>query len=511
MRTHSRNIDGTNAVITPVPTHINGIRLTAALRSVLANPELVNTLLAEKSLSEFIKQLWKYIDPSFYKHNWHIDVIAEYLEAVTHGQIKRLLINIPPRHMKSIAVSVAWPAWTWLQKQTSPLAGPSVRFLFASYAHSLSVRDSVKCRRLIDSPLYQKRWGERFSMTAYQNTKIRFENDHGGYRLATSVDGALTGEGGDIIVIDDPHNVREKESEAIRQSTAEWWDESMSNRLNDPTDGAYVMIMQRVHHQDLAGHVLERGDWTHLCLPARYETDHPHLSKHDRRTVDGELLWANRFPEAAVLSLERDLGTYGAAGQLQQRPAPRTGGMFDSGWWQYVDKIPSGGRAVRGWDLASSTKKRSPWTVGLRMRRIHGFYYIDDIVRIKGTPAVVEKTIVETAERDGATVEIDLPQDPGQAGKSQIQYLVRQLAGYRVRFGLESGSKELRAEALSAQVEASNVRLLRQDWNRQFVEEAALFPNSDFRDQVDAASRAFHRVARRGTYSRESFNITPLE
>ena len=184
--------------------------LSPAARSLLANPDWLDQELAGRGLWEFTRQMWPWIDPAPFKDNWHIGCIAEHLEAVSAGQIRRLLINVPPRHMKSIGVSVAWPACTWN-------AAPERRFLFTSYAQGLSTRDSVKCRRVIESPIYQRRWGDRFHLTGDQNTKTRFDNDRGGYRLATSVGGALTGEGGDIIVIDDPHNVRDKESEVVRR------------------------------------------------------------------------------------------------------------------------------------------------------------------------------------------------------------------------------------------------------------------------------------------------------
>ena len=473
--------------------------LSPTAKALLSHPDWIEQELAERSLWEFTRQVWPWIDPAPFKDNWHIGCIAEHLEAVNLGQIQRLLINIPPRHMKSLGVSVAWPAWSWLRKRNTLLSGPSVQFLFSSYAQSLSTRDSVKCRRLIDSPIYQRRWGHRFKLTSDQNTKTRFENDQGGYRLATSVDGSLTGEGGDIIVIDDPHNVRDKESETIRQSTLNWWDESMSNRLNDPMTGAYVMIMQRVHHQDLAGHVLTKGGWEHLCLPVRYESDHPHVSSRDQRKHDGELLWPDRFPEEAVAQLESDLGSYGAAGQLQQRPAPRSGGMFDRQWWRIVEAAPAGGATVRGWDLAATEeadgkKTQSAYTAGCRMKKVEGVYYIEDMIRFRRSPAQVEQAIKNTASADGRQVLIDLPQDPGQAGKAQVRYLVKQLAGFNARFSPESGSKPIRAEALSAQTEAGNVKLVRGAWNQAFIDEAAFFPNSDYADQIDAASRAFHRL-----------------
>ena len=473
--------------------------LSPIAESLLAHPDWIDQELAERSLWEFTRQMWSWIDPAPFKDNWHIGCMAEHLEAVNLGQIHFLMINIPPRHMKSINVAVAWPVWTWIRKPVTRLFGPAVQFLFTSYALSLSIRDSVKCRRLIDSAKFQERWGDRFSLTTDQNTKGLFENNHKGRRLAASVDSQLTGEGGDIIVVDDAHNVREKESEVKRQAALDWWDQSLSNRLNDSVTGAFVVIGQRVHHQDLCGHLLDKGGWTHLCLPARYESDHPHVSARDRRTKDGELLWPIRFPEKTLRKLEDDLTSYGAAGQMQQRPAPRSGGMFDRNWWEIVEAAPAGGVAVRGWDLAATEeaagkKIRASWTAGCKMKLSKGTYYIENMNRFRGSPATVERGVKNTAEQDGYSVLVDLPQDPGQAGKAQAQYLVKQLAGFNIRYSPESGAKEVRAEALSAQAEAGNVKLVRGPWNTKFIEEAAFFPNSDFTDQIDAASRAFHRL-----------------
>ena len=665
--------------------------LTPAALQIQEHPEWVDQEFAERSLWEFTRQMWPWVDPSHFRDAWHIGAICELLEAVSAGEIRRLLINIPPRCSKSSIVSVMWPAWSWIKR-------PELSFMASSYAQSLSTRDSVKCRRVIDSPPYKQRWGDRFKLTSDQNTKIRFDNDKHGYRLATSVGGALTGEGASCIVVDDPINVVEASSETVRRATLEWWDESMSTRLNDPETGAYVIIMQRCHHQDLSGHVLEKGGWEHLCLPARYEQNHPHVSARDRRSADGELLCPERFSERSIRQLETDLGTYGctpgespvlmadlslrpisevkvgdkvagfapgeihgdakwarthlqpttvtgttrypkaqlvklrmesgefarctpdhlwyrkmrrdhpsstycpanagsplvrvcpshlpelhpederiagwlcgfyeadgsvsfvrrnhgcrpvgrivfyqgagrngplcykleqalkhfgfeysiriderkdtsrgvnfeyraytllgkslplfqrfihiadpikwkdrmietaygarfgsrdrvesiepdgfedvfalqtetgnyvvwglcssnSAGQLQQRPAPRVGGMFDRDWWQFVDAAPAGGEVVRGWDLAASTGKSASWTAGLRMKRVDGVFYIEDVARFRGTPGEVEKRIGSLAAQDGPSVLIDIPQDPGQAGKAQVQYMVKQLAG----------------------------------------------------------------------------------
>jgi len=297
----------------------------------------------QNNLLDFLKGGWKYIDPATFMDGWHLQAIAEHLQAVTDGQITRLCINVPPRSSKSSLVSVAWPAWTWAQEKLGPLSGPHVQFLFASYAQSLALRDSVKTRRLIESPWYQENWGDRFKMTGDVNTKVRFENNKGGYRLATSVEGTLTGEGGAIIVCDDPHNAVEMESDLVRKSTLSWWDESLSTRLNDPATGAYVVIMQRLHQEDLTGHVMtkESENWTWLMLPMEYESER-HCTTYvqgakfwdDPRTEDGELLCDTRFSRGVVEDLKRRLGPYAAAGQLQQSPTPRGGGIIKDEWWK---------------------------------------------------------------------------------------------------------------------------------------------------------------------------------
>src|SRR5215475_1548804 len=299
----------------------------ASFEPLLKRPFLLSEIdaeLASRSLAEFVRQAWVVVEPSTpFVPGWHIDAIIEHLEAVTAGQIRNLLINVPPRHMKSLLVAVFWPGWEWTR-------WPERRWLYSSYSAQLSIRDSVKCRRLIESPWYQARWADRFALTSDQNTKGRFDNNRSGYRLSTSVGGAATGEGGDRIVCDDPHNVQEAESDSVRKATLDWWDVVMSTRVNDPRTAAMVVVMQRCHQQDLSGHLLEQGGWEHLCLPAEYEGPRSATSIGfvDPRKEHGELLWADRFGRPEIDSLKRSLGSYAAAGQLQQRPSPVEGGMI---------------------------------------------------------------------------------------------------------------------------------------------------------------------------------------
>ena len=323
----------------------------------------------EDDLYTFLKHAWRYIDSSEFTEGWPIEAVAEHLQAVVDGDIRRLIINIPPRCAKSTLTSVAFPAWTWAQPWASPTSGPGVQFLHASYAQQLSLRDSVKCRRLIESPWYQKMWGDRFSLTSDQNTKTRFDNDKNGSRLSTSVGSALTGEGGSIIVVDDPNAAQEAHSEATIATTIEWWDSALSTRLNDPKTGAFVVIQQRLSEEDLTGHITSKdhGEWTHLCLPMRYEwqrhsytsigwNDPRGLADNEETLVEvledgervavspeaqvelesreGALLWPERFGEREVTILEKQLGPWAAAGQLQQRPEPKGGGVIKRDWWQ---------------------------------------------------------------------------------------------------------------------------------------------------------------------------------
>jgi predicted phage terminase large subunit-like protein len=470
--------------------------LSVALARPAAGLKALDRAEAEAGLAGFIKRAWHVLEPPGrpYVHNWHIDSICEHLEAVSDGGIRRLLINMPPGCMKSLSVSVCWPAWEW-----GPRGRPGTRWIGASYAERLSVRDNIKCRRLIRSDWYRALWGDAFDLVREQNTKARFENDRTGFRLATSVGGLGTGERGDRFIIDDPHNVQKTDSATTREATLRWFDETVPTRLNDPEKSAIVVVMQRVHERDVSGHILARElDYEHLLLPMEYEAATSRVmptGTADPRTADGELLWPARFSGPVVEALKRSMGAYAAAGQLQQRPVPREGGLFRRHWFDIVRTVPGGVRAVRHWDLAGSRAGggRDPdWTVGLKLCRDgEGIFYVEDIVRLRAEGPEVRKAIAATAARDGTGVRISLPQDPGQAGKVQAQDLVRMLAGYRVTAKPESGDKLTRAEPAAAQAEAGNLKLRRGDWNDAFLEEAAMFPNGAHKDQVDALSGAF--------------------
>lgn len=472
------------------------------LALALANPALALDCLeaadAQDRLMDFISLTWPVLEPGAdFVTGTVIEVIAEHLEAVAKGKIRRLLINVPPGCMKSLGTDVFWPAWIW-----GPQNMPDKRFVSWSYAQDLTIRDNKKTRRLLLSEVYQKFWSDRFTMTDDQNAKKNFENDSMGFKLAEGIHGQGTGHRGDFLVIDDPHNVKSAESDVVREDVLHFFTEILPTRVNNK-QSAIVVIMQRVHERDVSGHVLANDlGFDHLCLPMEYEHDHPFPSNtalgfKDWRTKDGELLWPERFDREQVEELKKSLrswgGEYAVAGQLQQRPVPRGGGMFKKKWLPIVDSVPTKGMYCRGWDLAGTEDdKRAAFTVGLKMLRHpqHG-YFITGVERGRWSPGEVDRRILQTAENDGKAHWQSLPQDPGQAGKSQIRYLVNLLSGYRVHFSLESGSKDDRARPWAAQAEAGNVKLLRGPWNDELIRELTSFPFSAFKDQADAGSRAF--------------------
>lgn len=346
-----------------------------------------------RSLHRFVKAAWHILEPGTpFQDNWHIEAICEHLEAVSRGEISRLIINMPPRFMKSMLVSVLWPCWTWINF-------PERRFLTGSYAKDLATRDAVQARRLMESVWFKERFGFKFRFTSDQNVKTRYVNDKLGHRVTTSVDAAATGEGGDILLVDDPINAKEANSQQARQSAITWWRETMSTRYNDPKTGAAVIVMQRLAEDDLTGYLLGEGGWEHLCFPMRYEKKHAKttcLGFKDPRKKDGELLFPTRFDEKATQRLERELGTYATAGQLQQRPTPRGGGVLKSEWFGRYRVLPRIiKRRIYG-DTAQKTAERNDFSVfelwGLGE---DGKIYLIDMIRGKWEAHELDKKALD--------------------------------------------------------------------------------------------------------------------
>lgn len=447
-----------------------------------------------KSLAAFVRAGWHVLEPGQpYIHGRHVDAMAEHLEAVTSGEIKRLLMNVPPGTMKSLLVGVFWPAWEWGPKKL-----PHHRFLGTSHAHHLAVRDNMKMRRLVQSEWFQSRWP--VALVGDQNAKTKFENDKSGFREAMAFTG-LTGSRGDRVLIDDPLSVSDAASEVKRESVNLEFREALPSRLNNPDRSAIVVIMQRLHERDVAGLILA-GDYgyEHLCLPMEFEADRRCVTSigfRDWRSEGGELLFPERFPREVVERDKRIMGSYAAAGQFQQRPAPREGGMFKRAWFEgkFVAAAPVGTRWVRHWDLAATRGSDAARTAGVKIGKSpDGRFFVGHVVTTRDEGFAVRKLIKATAESDGREVEISLPQDPGQAGKAQAQDMIAMLAGFKARAAPETGDKATRAEPFSAQCEAGNVYLVKGEWHELYLDELCLFPGGRFKDQVDASSGAFSRL-----------------
>jgi len=321
----------------------------------------------EKDLCEFIRQAWHIVEPGAeYVHNWHVDMIAEHLEAITDGVTfedgsfyNRLLINVPPGMMKSLLTNVFWPAWEW-----GPKNMPHMRYVCASHSLDLAIRDSTKMRRLIESEWYQERWGDIVRITKDQNQKTKFETTATGFRQAIAA-GSITGARGDRVIIDDPHSVEGANSDQQRASTIEWFLEAVPTRLNKPLESAIVVIMQRLHEEDVSGVILDKGlGYDHIMLPMRYDPGRAQptvFGVEDPRTEDGELLFPARFPEAVLARDELAMGPYATAGQFQQSPEPRGGGIIKREWWQLWEQqsYPPFDYVIAAVDTAYTTKSEN--------------------------------------------------------------------------------------------------------------------------------------------------------
>ena len=457
---------------------------------------------ARRSLRTFIEAAWPIVEPTPFVPGWHIDAVCEHLEAVTRGDIRNLLITIPPRHTKSTIVSVMWPSWEWLNH-------PERRWLFASYAESLAIRDNVRSRRLVQSAWYQENWGDRFQFADDQNQKQKTENDHGGHRIAVGTGGSATGEGGDRLVIDDPHNVGEIESAVVRKGTLDWFDQVWSTRANDPKTSSKVVIMQRSHCDDLAGHVLEQGGWEHLCIPAEYEGDarRTAVGWSDPRQQEGELLWPLRFGPAEIAEAKRTLGSFAYAGQYQQRPVPASGSVWKRHWFRFyrrADLPTKFDMVVASWDCTFKDAKTSDFVAGqLWGRKGADSYLLDQVHGRLDFPATLS-AIRSLNARARYAVNAVLVEDKAN-GSAILSTLKREIPGM-IAINPEGG-KESRAAAVAPMIEAGNILLPmpeEQPWIDDTLLEYVQFPAAKHDDRVDATSQALNWLqSRRSKITRE--------
>jgi len=460
--------------------------------------------LAIRKLSRFAQLIWPVLEPGTpLVWGWYLDAICDHLEAVTNGHIQNLIISMPPRHGKSTLVSVIWPAWEWITK-------PYIRYLTASYSKELAIRDAVRTRRVLQSEQYQQLikgadGKPLFELTGDQNLKSRYENTQTGWRICTSVDSGATGEGGNRVMVDDAHNMREIHSDPKRQAAIDWWAQVMGSRRNDAKNDARIVVGQRGHEDDLTGNLLRLDIYDHLCLSAMYESDHPHKSKtflnyKDPRTKDGELLCAERFGQAEVEEAQKDMGKLGFIAQYQQRPAPAEGGIFKKSQFQRYVALPRFDRIVSSWDLSlkgeektKNSEIRAVLNPSFVVGQLWGFtgpnaYLIEEVRGQWGLTLSMER-IIQMKKRWPAMDTIYIEDKAN--GTPAIQMLRNEIPGI---IPVEPKvSKTQRAMAIQPFVESGNVHIPSDKfalWVDDWLYEVCSFPFGRKNDRVDAMTQA---------------------
>ena len=434
----------------------------------------------QMTLREFVRGAWGIVEPSrAFIPAWHVDAISEHLEAVDAGQIKRLIINIPPRYGKSTLVSVLWPSWSWTEK-------PWSRWVFCSYASGLSVKHSRDRRLIIESDWYSEKWGNRVRLADDQNQKAEFQNTARGHMIATSVGGTITGKGCTRLVIDDLINPFSAESKAERESAVEFYRTTLSTRLDDES-AAIVAIEQRTHRADLTGSVLPDGEWTHLKLPAVAEQRERIVFPISGRTIErepGELLWPERHSAAALDSQKVRMGSRAFNAQFQQAPVSEEGAIFKRAWWKTYREMPTVERKGWFWDTAVKTGEKNDFTVGMLIAQCADGYYVERMVKERMEYPDLKRAIETNQEANPADVVVI---EDKSSGQQVIQDLRRDSRHPVVPFDAGGKDKILRANLTSPTVEAGKVFLPQATkWVADLIETMAAFPDVEHDDEVDA-------------------------
>ncbi len=423
----------------------------------------------------------------------HHPIICRALTRVYTGECRRLIINVPPRYSKTELAVVNFIAWAFGKV-------PDAEFIHASYSGALAGNNSANARELMQHPEYASIFPQAITAS---DARAHWTTTRGGVMYATGMGGTVTGFGagkhregfGGAIIVDDPHKADEASSDVIRQGAIDWFQNTLESRKNSP-ETPIIVIMQRLHSDDLAGWLLgDRGPnldgppvpggngevWEHLCLSA---------------WTDGDAapLWPEKHSAEDLRRMEK-ASPYVFAGQYRQRPAPPSGGLIKPDLMPIIDAVPANVvQWCRGWDLGSTVD--GDFTAGVKIGRMaDGRYCIADVKREQLATEDRDRLLKTTADADGAgRVRQSLPQDPGQAGKGQVAGFAKLLAGHSLHFSPETGDKVTRADPLASQINVGNVVLVRGPWNDAFKDECRLFPNGKFDDQVDAASRAFAQL-----------------
>jgi predicted phage terminase large subunit-like protein len=463
---------------------------------MLLSEQKVLASMCRASFFEFLKEFWHTIiaEPPIF--NWHVEYLCSELQEVAERVIRveerpyDLVINIPPGSTKSTIASQMFPAWVWTRMGHA-------QFICVSYSYSVALKDSLKTRDIVESEAYQETF-PGIQLREDSNTKGLFVNTKKGFRLAAGVMGAITGQHGHFLLVDDPLNPEQSYSEAELKSTNRWMRTTLPSRRIPKHVAPIILIQQRLNMQDPTGEMLERyagRKLKHICLPGEDSQD-VKPAELRARYVNG-LLDPVRLSKDVLQDLESELGPYGYAAQVLQNPVPLGGGMIEADKINYADEAPELVREVRSWDKAG-TEGGGKFSAGIRMGKDKlGRYWVTDVQRGQWGSTKREDNMRTTAERDGDKVTVILEIEGGSGGKESGEHSVRNLDGFIVHTFHPTGDKPARAYPFASQVGGGNVFVLRRHWTKAYVDEMRYFPYGKFSDQVDATSGAFNFLARK--------------
>ena len=488
-------------------------RQIRALKAI-QTPVEIQAEYCRRSFYFFMQEFWPEVSSDTPLWNWHIEYLCNQLEKLAKRVVLKLpkendlIINIPPGTTKSITCSIMFPVWCWLRWHW-------MRFIVGSYSSSLSLEHAEYSRDLVRSDKF-KEYFPYLDIKQDKDTKSNFrivkriidKNGNitktilGGNRYSTSVGGTLTGFHGHILIVDDPLNPNQAVSEVELASANRWMDQTLSTRKISKSVTPTILIMQRLHQDDCSGHMLDKNKKhiLHINLPGEIRLFSDMVKPPElKRNYLEDLLDPGRMSWDVLKEMEADLGQYGYAGQVGQRPTPPGGGMFKVDHFQIVDSIAdhSSITTVRYWDKAG-TQSGGCFTVGIKMGRMAGGkFIIYDMKRGQWLSEMREAIIRQTAEADGGNVVVYHEQEPGSGGKESAQSTTKNLAGFAAYADRPTGNKIYRADPYSVQVNNGNVYLLRGEWNKPFIDEHRYFPFSTYKDIVDSCSGAFIKLSRK--------------
>ena len=423
--------------------------------------------------------------------NWHIEAITYALMRVVRGEITRLIITVPPRHLKSICSSVALPAFILGHD-------PTRRIICVSYSEALARKHANDCRALMRSNLYRCIFpGTQIS--AEKDTELEFMTTERGSRLATSVGGTLTGRGGNLVIIDDPLKPQDAYSEASREQLNQWYGNTLLSRLDSKAHDPMIAVMQRLHPDDLVGRLLEQESWTVLNLPAIAEYEQVIPLGHGRimRRRPGNILHPEREPREVLTEIRAAMGSLDFAGQYQQEPVPPTGAMVNWSWFRHYNSPPehlAGDRIILSWDTAQSVNELADYSVCVVLKIRGETAYVLDVLRERlDYPALRRKVLTVYSQWRQTGLNCSMVIENKGSGMSLLQELKRQHI-YAVPMN-PSGDKVMRMHGQTARIEAGSVLLpARAPWLEEFRREMLAFPHGRYDDQVDALAQGLHQA-----------------